>query len=406
MKRLSLGAVLFLASCQSDRPFPKVLLGHNVVEPIWSSSVGCSGGIEFGTGTISVARRIGNEYETWRFDAASGMLIRYAMSPARIGGRPNDTPADLTAGSTKPLDTLRLQPLTPPGFTPVVLTDRFLFAKRARTQLRRFQVYSEGQVVVIDRPGREVVWMDEGVDIAVLATSGLVIVCRDGQTSIFTENAGRPTEVSAFYAAVHAANLSAVRKLYPIWRRSGMRDVDGKVPLSIAAKDGHLDIVKALVELGETPNSVDADGFNPLMMSLHWNHADIAEFLLDAGAMPTDGGPTWGSVLRIAVHEKGRTIVNRLLRAGGQIDAVETWSGRTALHEAVMYRNYEAIEALISAGANVKARDRDGKTPRELASTDRCITHLFTGGLIKDEPTACQPIKHETETFDPAHSRR
>jgi ankyrin repeat protein len=138
------------------------------------------------------------------------------------------------------------------------------------------------------------------------------------------------------------------------------------------------------------------------MMALHWNHADIAEFLLDAGAVPTDEGPIWGSALRIAVHEGGRAIVSRLLRAGANVDVASTWSGRTALHEAVMYRNYEAIEALISAGANVKARDKDGKTPIELAPIDPCVIHLFRGRLIKDEPTICQPIKRETATFGKA----
>ena len=162
-------------------------------------------------------------------------------------------------------------------------------------------------------------------------------------------------------------------------------------------------MVKVLVELGETPNTVDADGFTPLMMALHWNHADIAEFLLDAGAVPTDQGPLWGSALTIAVHEGGRTIISRLLRGGSKIDSVETWSGRTVLHEAVMYRNYEAIEALLSAGANVKARDNDGKTPGELAPLDPCIIRLFRGGLIKDEPVICRPVKREAVTFDPAH---
>jgi len=245
--------------------------------------------------------------------------------------------------------------------------------------------------------------MDEGLEIAVLAASDRVIVCRDGQTSVFAQNAGRPLKISEFYAAIHADDAAAVRRLYPVWHISRIRDVDGKVPLSVAAKDGHTDMVKLLVELGETPNTADADGFTPLMMALHWNRADIAEFLLDASAIPTDQGPLWGSTLTIAVHESRRAIISRLLRGGAKIDSVETWSGRTALHEAVMYRNYEAIEALISAGANVKARDRDGKLPGELAPTDRCVTHLFNGGLVKDEPALCQPIKRETATFDPAH---
>jgi len=136
------------------------------------------------------------------------------------------------------------------------------------------------------------------------------------------------------------------------------------------------------------------------MMALHWNHANAAEFLLDAGAIPTDEGPLWGSALRIAVRGEQRPIISRLLRSGAKVDLVESWSGRTALHEAVMYRNYEAIETLIAAGANTKVRDKDGKTPDELAPTDPCVVHLFGGGLIKDKPCICQPPQRETLTFD------
>lgn len=179
-----------------------------------------------------------------------------------------------------------------------------------------------------------------------------------------------------------------------------MRDVDGKVPLSVAAKDGHLDIVKLLIDLGEPPNAADADGFTPLTMALHWNHADIADALLDAGATPTDEGPLWGSALRIAVRCGRREIISRLLHSGAKLDPVDTWSGHTALHEAVMYRNYEAIEALIVAGANTKVRDKDGKTPGELAPTDKCLSHLFAGGLIKDKPAICQPVQSAREKVE------
>ena len=119
--------------------------------------------------------------------------------------------------------------------------------------------------------------------------------------------------MSEFYATIRAANVATVGALYPAWRKSGMLDVDGKVPLSVAAMDGHLDIVKLLIELGESPNAADADGFTPLMMALHWNHADVADFLLDAGAIPTDDSLLWGSALRIAVREGRQPGTARLL---------------------------------------------------------------------------------------------
>ena len=411
MKHLSLVPMLLLASCQSDRPFPKVVPGPGAVEPLWSTFVGCSGGIGITPDSVSVASRSMDEYETGVFDAASGSVIHFSYTPTRISGAPNDTPADLTSGSVKPLHRSRTSSVTPEGFSPVVLTDRFLFAKRTRLLFRPFHFYSEGQVVVLDLQSRNVVWSDEGLDITVLAASGRIVVCSDRRTSVFANNAGRPSEISEFYAAIRAAKVAAIRGLYPAWRKSGMRDVDGKVPLSVAAKDGHLDIVKLLVELGESPNAADAYGFTPLMiacpsrsahlmMALLWNHADVADFLLDAGAIPTNDGPLWGSALRIAVCEGRRPIISHLLRSGANMDSVQAWSGHTALHEAVMCRNYEAIETLIAAGDNAKVRDKDGKTPAELAPTDQCVVHLFSGGLIKDKPAICQPVKRETGTFD------
>lgn len=400
MKRLGLVAMLLLVSCQSDRPFPKVVPSPGAIEPLWSNHVGCSGGITFSPGRVSVASRMMDEYEIWLFDATSGSVINVSYASTRISGAPGDTSADLTSDSVKPLERSRAAAVTPDGFSPVILTDRFLFAKRTRRRFGNFRIYSNGQVVVVDLPSRNTVWNDEGLDIAVIAASGRIIVCSDRRTSVFANNAGRPPEVSKFYAAIRAADTTAIRALYPVWRKSGMRDVDGKVPLSVAAKDGHLDIVKLLIELGEPPNAADADGFTPLMMALHWNHADVADFLVDAGAIPTDEGPLWGSALRIAVRGGRREIISRLLLSGAKVDPVDVWSGQTALHEAVMYRNYEAIETLIAAGANTKVRDKDGKSPAELASMDECVIHLFAGGHIKDKPAICQPVKSETGTFD------
>ncbi len=399
MKRLSLVAMLLLVSCQSDRPFPKVIPGPGAVEPLWST-VGCSGGIVITPERVSVARRSMDEYETWIFDTVSGSVIDVSYKPTRISEAPVDTPADLTSGSAKPLYKSRASSVAPRGFSPVVLTDRFLFAKRTKLLFRPFHFYSEGQVVVLDLQSRNVVWTDEGLDIAVLAADGRIVICSDKRTSVFANNSGRPSEISEFYAAIRAANVADIRGLYSVWRKSGMRDVDGKVPLSVAAKEGHREITKLLIELGESPNAADSDGFTPLMMALHWNHPDIANILLDAGAVPTDEQALWESALRIAVREGPRPIITRLLRSGAKMDSVDVWSGHTVLHEAVMYRNYEAIETLIAAGANTKARDKDGKTPAEHAPMDECVIHLFGGGLIKDKPAICQPVKSETGTFD------
>ena len=405
MIHLLLLAALLLVSCHSERPFPKVVLGPDAIQPLWSRYVGCSGGIAISLGRVSVARRVGREYESWLFDATSGRMLNVAVRPSRISSVPIDTLTELTAGTVKSLDRGKTGGVTPPGFSPVVLTDRFLFAKRSRTRFGRFRFYSEGQVVVIDLPSGNAVWTDSGFDIAIVATADRIIVCHDAQTSAFAANAGRPSEISEFYAAIRAADANKVRRLYPVFRKSGLLDVDGEVPLSVAAKNGSLDTVQLLIRLGESPNAVDADGFAPLMMALHWDHEDVAGILLDAGAIPNDDGPLWGSALRIAARGGQSGIIRHLLRSGAKIDFVEDWSGRTALHEAVMYRNYEAIETLISAGANKKVRDKDGKMPGELAQTDQCVIHLFAGGLIREKEAICQPVKRGTVAIKDSQTR-
>lgn len=401
MKRLSLVAVLCLVSCQSERPFPNVVvLGPDAIEPLWSSYAGCSGGILVSPEKVSLSHRIVDEYETWHLEADSGDLINVSYGPSPVSDIRSDTPADLTSGSVRRLERARTSGVTPAGFEPVILTSRSLFAKKTRLRFSHFHFYSEGRVVVVDLQSKDIVWTDHGINIAVLAASGRVIVCNDRRASVFGNNAGRPREVSEFYAAVRTSNAAAVRSLYRAWRKYGMRDVDGKVPLSVVARDGRLDIAKLLIELGESPNGTDSDGFTPLMMALLWNRADMADILLDAGAIPTEERVLWGSALRIAVGGGRRPIISRLIRCGAKINAVEGWSGHAVLHEAVMYRNYEAIETLIAAGADRKVRDKDGKTPAELAPMDDCVTHLFGGGLIKGKPTACQPVKTGTATFD------
>jgi Ankyrin repeats (many copies) len=70
--------------------------------------------------------------------------------------------------------------------------------------------------------------------------------------------------------------------------------------------------------------------------------------------------------------------------------------GETALHGAVMYRNYAAVEALLDAGADVRIKDFSGKTALEQGESDECIAHLFSGGRISQKPVACAPQKTES----------
>jgi hypothetical protein len=87
-----------------------------------------------------------------------------------------------------------------------------------------------------------------------------------------------------------------------------------------------------------------------------------------------------------------------LLKSGAVINATDRWERHTALHKAVMYRNYVAIETLLEAGADPHIKDFHGDTAEGLAYKDECVTHLFAGGKIKEKPVACAPFHTETGT--------
>jgi ankyrin repeat protein len=61
----------------------------------------------------------------------------------------------------------------------------------------------------------------------------------------------------------------------------------GFAPLLLAAREGHLDAVKALVDAGAAVNRVSTgDKTSPLMIATINGHFDLAKFLLDRGADP------------------------------------------------------------------------------------------------------------------------
>lgn len=55
-------------------------------------------------------------------------------------------------------------------------------------------------------------------------------------------------------------------------------------PLMYAAREGHLDAAKALLDAGSDVNAVDKNAITPLFMAISNNHMDTAHLLIDRGA--------------------------------------------------------------------------------------------------------------------------
>jgi len=72
--------------------------------------------------------RNGSNDEQWTLDVASGNILEFLGGPAKGKGAPEDSNADLTGGKLRTLNRSEVTSITPHGFEPLVLTDRFLFA--------------------------------------------------------------------------------------------------------------------------------------------------------------------------------------------------------------------------------------------------------------------------------------
>src|SRR5690242_7277516 len=55
-------------------------------------------------------------------------------------------------------------------------------------------------------------------------------------------------------------------------------------PLMYAAREGHIDAAKALIDAGADVNAADKNVITPLFMAISNNHIEMARFLIDRGA--------------------------------------------------------------------------------------------------------------------------
>jgi ankyrin repeat protein len=100
--------------------------------------------------------------------------------------------------------------------------------------------------------------------------------------------------------------------------------------LALAARGGLDTFIKALLAKGVPPEPKDDWGYTPLHLAAKYGHASTLRLLLAAKASPSPKASN---------------------------------DGFTPLHLAVIDRHLEAISVLISGGADLEAKDDQGRTP-------------------------------------------
>jgi ankyrin repeat protein len=215
-------------------------------------------------------------------------------------------------------------------------------------------------------------------------------------------NAPQIDGTTALHWAVRADDLESADLLLKAGAKVSAVTRDGATPMQLAALNGNGTMIDRLVKAGADVNApLSSFGDTALMLASRTGKPDAVKVLLDNGAR-VDAKETWGdtTALMWAVSEGNHAVVRMLIDKSADVNArskfVPSATGRgfegatpsagranqgaeenaggslTPLMFAAREGDLESAKMLIAAGAQIDARDGDGKDALGLA--------IFNGG--------------------------
>ncbi|KAK8091770.1 hypothetical protein PG997_002131 [Apiospora hydei] len=200
----------------------------------------------------------------------------------------------------------------------------------------------------------------------------------------------------------HCINLG-LHDVTHVWLRRGdldpnARDAEGRTALGIAVKAGRREICELLLAAGADASLATEYSMNALEVAL-WldgdrldiarllvtqgvatqitagyygralyaavirGYTDIVKLMLEHGADPNTTSPLYGTPLRAAAYRSNIEVCKLLIKAGADVNRGGSLSPLAVIVSNAREGDEALAALLLSAGANVNARDDDGTTP-------------------------------------------
>jgi ankyrin repeat protein len=170
-----------------------------------------------------------------------------------------------------------------------------------------------------------------------------------------------------FIAAVKSGDATTVSKMLDRKADPNVYDEHGQFALSIAAEDGNLAIVQALLSHHANPNSEDAPGAGggsvlaPIDQAAKAGKSNVIPALIAGGAKPEGHGGE--SPLARAVDTDDRVLMTTMLAANADVNGgAADWYGFPPIVIAADKKRIDVIRLLLSKGARIDQRDDLGMT--------------------------------------------
>ena len=215
-------------------------------------------------------------------------------------------------------------------------------------------------------------------------------------------SAGKGSDVWELFCACIAGDMASVTRLVAADPSLVRAHYEYRTPLSFAVRENRLDVAAFLLDRGADPFGVGGD----LVEAARDRGYVEMEALLTIRYASLHGASSKGEPVAAAIRERDREKVRRLLDdTPGLLHAGDARSSQP-IHWAVMTRQIDVIDDLLSRGANIDARRQDGAhpvqltngdyffrgwrdVPKELAPTpDAVLAHLLARGAYCDVWTA------------------
>ena len=172
----------------------------------------------------------------------------------------------------------------------------------------------------------------------------------------------------------------------------------GFTALTFAARGGHLDALRVLLEAGADVDDTLSDGQSALVVAAANANWELADHLLDRGADPNLSGAGWNALHQLLRTRRMNTgfgfpgpipagrvdsidVLKKMIARGGDVDARMTTNGMkdgqrnrlnrlgaTPFFLAAKVTDTEAMRVLVDAGADAVTPNADGTTPLMVAA--------------------------------------